>query len=121
MKNKILETLRRRLEKKKAENCRQCTAIREHLPDIIEIIAAFKVEKIVLFGSVTKAETFNEFSDIDIGLIGLDKKKDFFPIYSRLSERVPWKIDLVDLDDDHTFKEMVLQKGELVYDRRNRN
>ncbi len=116
-KRKILESLRTRLEKEKEERFKLFTRLRKHLPHIVGIITEFNVETIVLFGSITNRERFTEDSDIDIGIIGVNKE-DFFKVYSRLTDQITWPIDLVDLDDDPTFKTMVLDKGEIIYDRR---
>ena len=114
--NKILESLRKRLEREKEERFKIFTKFRKNLSHIIDIIAEFNVEKVVLFGSLIDKEKFTESSDIDIGLIGLDKN-DFFKLYSRLTDRIPWPIDLVDLDEDPKFKIKILERGEIIYDR----
>jgi predicted nucleotidyltransferase len=114
--NKILESLRKRLEREKEERFKLFTKFRKNLPHIIDIITEFNVEKVILFGSLIDKEKFTESSDIDIGLIGLDKK-DFFKLYSRLSDRIPWPIDLVDLDENPKFKAKILERGEIIYDR----
>ncbi|UCH98277.1 MAG: hypothetical protein JSV88_15930 [Candidatus Aminicenantes bacterium] len=115
-KNKILESLRKRLDREKEERFKLFKKLRKNLPHIINIITEFNVEKVVLFGSIIDKEKFTEHSDIDIGLIGLNKG-DFFKLYSRLTDRITWPIDLVDLDDDPKFKAMILEKGEIIYDR----
>jgi predicted nucleotidyltransferase len=115
-KNKILEFLRKRLEREKEERFKLFTKLRKNLPHIINIITEFNVEKVVLFGSLIDKERFTESSDIDIGLIGLEKK-NFFKLYSRLTDRISWPIDLVDLDEDPKFKAKILERGEVIYDR----
>jgi predicted nucleotidyltransferase len=117
-KEKILASLRKRLEKEKEERFKLYNRVRKKLPALVEIVRQFDVEKVVIFGSITNKERFSQRSDIDIGLIGV-KKEDFFKLYSRLSDRIDWPIDLIDLDDDPKFKAMVLEKGEIVYDRGN--
>ena len=114
--NKILECLRKRHEREKEERFKVFTKLRKNLPHLINIITEFNVEKVVLFGSLLDKEKFTECSDIDIGLVGLDKR-DFFKLYSRLTDRISWPIDLVDLDDDPKFKTKVLERGEIIYDR----
>ena len=112
----MLASLRRRLEAEKEKHYKLFLKLRKHIPAIVEIGAAFNVEQIVLFGSITDKEHFSEISDIDIGLIGI-KAEEFFKLYSQLTERIEWPIDLVDLDEDPKFKAMILKKGEVIYDR----
>lgn len=118
MKNIILESVRKKLEKENRHRQKLFSQLRSNLPSIIEILSGYPLEKAVLFGSITDSDKFREHSDIDIGVIGLPAK-DFFKLYSSLSERIPWQIDLVDLDEDPEFKTMILAKGEIIYDRRN--
>lgn len=117
-KSKMLASLRRRLEQEKENRFKLFIKLRKYLPDIVDIGEEFNVEKIVLFGSITDKERFSEHSDIDIGVIGV-KAEDFFKMYSRLSDRIDWAIDLIDLDENPKFKTMILAKGEIIYDRRN--
>jgi len=115
-----MESLRKKLEKEKEERFILFDRVRKKLPDIVKVTAEFNPEKVVLFGSITNKERFSEYSDIDIGVIGV-KKEDFFYLYSRLADRIDWALELIDLDDDPRFKEMVLEKGEIIYDRRNKD
>jgi predicted nucleotidyltransferase len=103
-------------EKEKGERFKLYNSVRKDLADIVKVTAEFNPEKVVLFGSITNKERFSEHSDIDIGVIGV-KKEDFFNLYARLADRIAWAVDLIDLDDDPKFKEMVLEKGEIIYDR----
>jgi predicted nucleotidyltransferase len=119
-KNKIMESLRKKLGKEKKERFILFNRVRKNLPDIVKVTAEFNPEKVVLFGSITNKERFSEHSDIDIGVIGV-KKEDFFYLYSRLADQIDWALDLIDLDDDPRFKEMVLEKGEIIYDRGNKD
>ena len=115
-KKRILESLRKKLEKEKEERFKLFAKLRNNITDIIDVIIEFNVEKIVLFGSITNKEKFTEHSDIDIGVIGLNKE-DFFKLYSMLTNRIDWSIDLIDLDDDPKFKAIIMEKGEVIYDR----
>jgi predicted nucleotidyltransferase len=75
----------------------------------------YDANKVFLFGSVTKPEFFNEFSDIDIAVIGIPDNL-FFAAAAAVSEiSYDFKIDLIDLNDcSETLREFIYKEGILI-------
>ena len=69
-------------------------------------------KEIYLFGSVARG-TFTTDSDIDIATIGLPKQK-FFSAYGQLLKKLHRHVDLVGLDYDKDFGQILKEKGSLT-------
>jgi len=67
---------------------------------------------IFLFGSLVTGK-LNEYSDIDIGVKGLPRKK-FLKLYSKLHFDFDNKIDLVDFDKNENFYSILNDLGEVI-------
>lgn len=75
------------------------------------------VQRVYLFGSVTRLGAFKAGSDVDIGVEGATMAR-CFDIWRDLEEIVPeWPLDVRALEAQDPFSERVRQKGELVYER----
>lgn len=66
---------------------------------------------VFLFGSYATGHA-NEYSDIDIGIKGLQPSK-FFSVYARLDNEINEKIDFVDFDEQEAFYNFLNKIGEL--------
>ena len=67
---------------------------------------------VFLFGSLVTGK-INEYSDIDIGMKGLPRKK-FLRLYSKLHFDFDNKIDLVDFDKNEDLYSMLNDLGEVI-------
>lgn len=79
----------------------------------IEILKANGAKDIYIFGSIVNSK-FNENSDIDIAVKGLEANK-FYKVASILMFELENDIDLIDLDDnENRFSQMILETGGLL-------
>lgn len=70
-------------------------------------------KEVFIFGSIANG-AFNENSDIDIAVKGLDEKK-FYKVASILMFELENEFDLVDLDDkENRFSQMLLKVGGML-------
>ena len=70
-------------------------------------------KEVFIFGSLANGK-FNENSDIDIAVKGLDEK-NFYRVASILMFELENEFDLIDLDDkENRFSQMLLQVGGLL-------
>ena len=73
----------------------------------------FAVNQIYLFGSSVGES--DESHDIDLAVSGL-KMSDFFKFYADLICALSRPVDLVDLDRDSRFTQIIRKEGVLLYD-----
>lgn len=85
------------------------------LKDIL--VKEFSAEKVVLFGSVLKEGRFEEGSDIDIAVKGLDKKV-YFKALARLMMESPFEIDLKPLESVSLLLNQRIKGGKVLYEKR---
>ncbi len=92
-------------------------ALREakYLKDIL--VKEFPVEKVVLFGSVLEAGRFRDDSDIDIAVAGLPKKL-YFRALARLMMESSFEVDLKPVEDVSELLRQRIQKGKVIYEKR---
>ena len=70
-------------------------------------------KEVFIFGSIANGK-FNEKSDIDIAVKGLDEN-DFYKVASILMFELENEFDLIDLDDkENRFSQMLLNVGGLL-------
>lgn len=75
----------------------------------------YRVQRIVLFGSLAKGQFTNE-SDIDLAVAGL-APEDFFTAYAEIDQLSQFKVDLKPLENLHShFYHRVLAQGEVLYE-----
>jgi len=89
--------------------------MQQEIKKIKNIVKLYNLKKAVLFGSILNYEYFNTNSDLDIGIIGLNKSY-FFKLYRELSLHLNIQFDLIDLDDDDQFKQKIFQNCEVIYE-----
>ena len=85
----------------------------EDIKKLIQILKENGAKEIFIFGSIANGK-FNENSDIDIAVKGLNEK-DFYKVASILMFELENEIDLIDLDDkQNRFSQMLLRVGGLL-------
>lgn len=85
----------------------------EDIKKTIEILKENGAEEVFIFGSIANGK-FNENSDIDIAVKGLNEK-DFYKVASILMFELENEFDLIDLDDkENRFSQMLLKVGGLL-------
>lgn len=78
-----------------------------------QILKENGAKEVFIFGSIANGK-FNQNSDIDIAVRGLDEK-DFYKIASILMFELENEFDLIDLDDkQNRFSQMLLKVGGLL-------
>lgn len=84
--------------------------------DIVKATSILKengASEVFIFGSIANGK-FNENSDIDIAVRGLDEQH-FYKVASVLMFELENKFDLIDLDDkENRFSQMLLKVGGLL-------
>ncbi len=79
----------------------------------IKILKENGAKEVYIFGSLANGK-FNENSDIDIAVKGLNSK-DFYRVASILMFELENEFDLIDLDDkENRFSQMLLNVGGLL-------
>ena len=86
---------------------------KEDIKKATKILKENGAKEVFIFGSIANGK-FNEKSDIDIAVKGLEKK-DFYKVASILMFELENEFDLIDLDDkDNRFSQMILNVGGLL-------
>jgi predicted nucleotidyltransferase len=86
---------------------------RKDIQKAVEILKKAGIKEIYLFGSFAKKE-YNENSDIDIAVVGLNPKK-YYRIYGELMMNLDHDIDLIKLDDKNSrFSKFIKEEEELL-------
>ena len=86
----------------------------EYLQDLNTAVSFLNAEgchEIYLFGSLSTGN-FNQGSDIDLAVRGVDPKR-YFSIYGQLLLQLKHPLDLVDLDIQPAFGKKLLESGQL--------
>ncbi len=85
----------------------------EDIKKATQILKENGAKEVFIFGSIANGK-FNENSDIDIAVKGLNEK-DFYKIASILMFELENEFDLIDLDDkQNRFSQMLLRVGGLL-------
>ncbi len=79
---------------------------------IIRLAEKYGISQIILFGSAARGEI--NLRDIDIGVRGLSPSK-FFRFYGELMRVLPKPVDIVDLDKENLFNQLVEEYGVVIY------
>lgn len=112
-------TLQERLKQQQAnrEGRRQrvLQAVSEKLPPIAA--GHPSVQRVYLFGSVTRPRAFHEKSDVDIAVEGTTAEA-YFAFWRELEQALPdWVIDLREITTPSSLAERVRLTGILIYER----
>lgn len=87
----------------------------EYIDDInkaIKILKKFGSTEIFIFGSLIEKDSIRKNFDIDIAVRGIPKNK-FFEIYGKLLVTLEHSVDIVCLDYNTPFTELLLKEGNL--------
>lgn len=85
----------------------------EDIKKATQILKENGAKEVFIFGSIANGK-FNENSDIDIAVKGLNEK-DFYKVASILMFELENEFDLIDLDDkQNRFSQMLLRVGCLL-------
>ena len=85
----------------------------EDIKKATNILKENGAKEVFIFGSIPNGK-FNEHSDIDIAVRGLEQKK-FYKVASILMFELENEFDLIDLDDiENSFSQMLLKDGGLL-------
>ncbi|MCK4796002.1 MAG: hypothetical protein KAT05_01405 [Spirochaetes bacterium] len=79
---------------------------------IINYADKYQVEKVILFGSSSYSDNYN---DIDIGVKGI-RPELFFDFYSKLFFSLSKTVDIVNLDYENSFNQLIEQDGVKIYE-----
>ncbi|GAB6090723.1 nucleotidyltransferase family protein [Spirochaeta dissipatitropha] len=83
----------------------------EDVLSAIDYLKSVGCSEIYLFGSLVNGNA-SDSSDIDIAVRGINPD-DFFYIYGQLMYRLQHRVDLVDLDLQEKFGNLLINSGEL--------
>ncbi len=116
-----LEKYRAGWMERESEEVRANTRLREKaLSEVIKIsqilTARYRVEKIILFGSLLDEDRFSAASDIDIAVEGLEKSVYFTALGELLMES-SFEIDLVPVEDASPLLLQRLKNGKVIYEK----
>ncbi len=80
------------------------------------IITNYKNISIYQWGSLLNSINFDENSDIDIAIEGIESAEDFFKLYGELMQMTDFPLDIVELEKiDTLHSRSIKEKGRLVY------
>lgn len=68
--------------------------------------------KVIVFGSLTKAATFNDASDVDLALTGEPTSISSLRLASELTDRLARPVDVILLPECR-FREKIIREGEV--------
>lgn len=78
---------------------------------ILKIAKKYKIDQILLFGSAAECDNYN---DIDIAVKGL-KPGLFFLFYGEIMMALSKPVDIVNLDNESSFINLVKKEGIAIY------
>lgn len=111
----LQERLKRQQEAREEIRQRVLRAVSETLPAIAAGYAS--VQRVYLFGSVTRPRAFHEKSDVDIAIEGTTAEA-YFAFWRELERALPdWAIDLREITTSSSLAEQVRRTGLLIYER----
>lgn len=79
---------------------------------IIKYANKYNVKKVIIFGSSSYSDNYN---DIDIAVKGI-KSVLFFDFYSKLFFNLSKQVDIVNLDYENSFNQMIEEEGVNIYE-----
>lgn len=111
--------MRDKFHRQKKQNLQRWRRAKRDAEAIIDmIIKKYRPEKIYQWGSVLDPEHFNEMSDIDIAVLGVQNVQQFFIMYGEADSMTKFSLDLVDLQKIMPeYASLIKRKGRLVYER----
>lgn len=117
--NAARRNLEARAERVQAEReARRAAAERAVTEAVQRVVADFpSIQRVFLFGSITRPKGFRADSDVDVGIEGLGVE-DYFAVWRAIEKVAPdWLIDVRDITQPSDFAERVRTTGKLIYER----
>ncbi len=113
------EFIQQKSERKKRKSHDLYIKAKKESEDIIEVIKKkFSVKRIYQWGSILSPERFDENSDIDIAIEGLDSVEDFFELYGIALNKTSFPLDLIEMEKiDKLNRNSIIENGKLIYER----
>lgn len=75
----------------------------------------YRAKKVAIFGSLRSSELFNEWSDIDIAVWGIEPELYYKAVAETISLSTIFKIDIVDPDDcSESLKRLIEKEGIII-------
>ena len=82
------------------------------------IITQFSPRRIYQWGSLLRAEKFDENSDIDIAVEGIESTESWFALTGKAMDMTGFSLDLVQLEHVNPIdRTSIIENGRLVYER----
>ena len=112
--------LKKRFEKRRLERLSlHEQASRDSAAIIDMIIKDFNPLRIYQWGSVLHPEQFDENSDIDIAIEGLDSTEAWFAMTGKAMDMTSFSVDIVDINTVHPLDaDSIRKRGKIVYERK---
>ncbi len=117
MDERIIQGWKKKFKEERERERERYKKARKTIPSIVATLKKYGAKKIILFGSICEADKFEARSDIDIAVEGI-KEEEFLQVYADCMMEFDFEIDLKPLEKlKGLFKKMVLEKGEIIYER----
>ena len=85
---------------------------------ILQVVLKYNPVRIYQWGSLLDSGKFNEISDIDIAVEGIDNVEDFFKMHKEIEQLTDFTVDLVQFENiEPEFRKIIKLKGRLIYDK----
>jgi len=111
--------LKEKSERKKQYSSELYLQAKKDADDIILAIQNnFSITKIYQWGSLLSPAHFDENSDIDIAVEGLNSAEDFFKLYGIALSKTSFPLDIVEMEKiEDLNRKSIIEKGKLVYEK----
>ena len=85
---------------------------------ILQVVLKYNPERIYQWGSLLESGKFNEISDIDIAVEGIDNVENFFKMHKEIEQLTDFTVDLVQFEKiEPEFRKIIKLKGKLIYEK----
>lgn len=117
--HKAAWNLRRRAQERVQQRCRLFEKVDAQAKRIVTMaIEKYAPRRIYVWGSLLRPERFDENSDIDIAVEGVEPADKFFALAGDALNMATFPLDLVELDKiAPSDRQNLVTKGKLVYER----
>jgi predicted nucleotidyltransferase len=117
--DQMKRTLRHRREVRDAANRERWQQAKRDFDSIVGRVAAeYAPTRIYCWGSLLDRRTFNENSDIDIGIEGILDPEQYFRVVGLVASLTEFPVDVVQMEKiDPVFARLIRRKGKVVYER----
>jgi len=113
----IRNFLTQKIERISIANKKRREELLKQIPEVRSLFTKYPtVEKAWLFGSILDEELFDESSDVDIAVKGLDNGS-YFSLFADLSQIVGENLDIVEIERIR-WAETILDEGLIIYEKR---